>query len=161
ARSLGGPTKVSAQARPHRIDVHHHISPPTWLAAVQKARLDFPPMVNWSAQKSLEDMDKGGVATAITSPTTPQVSFLRNDEAARIARESNEYASKLMADHPGRFGAFAMLPLPHIDESLKEIDYAFSALKVDGIGMMTSYGDKWLGYAEFTPVFEELNRRKA
>ena len=25
---------VRAQARPHRIDVHHHISPPTWIAAV-------------------------------------------------------------------------------------------------------------------------------
>ena len=27
--------------------------------------------------------------------------------------------------------------------------------------MMTSYGDKWLGYSEFQPVFDELNRRKA
>ena len=52
-----------------------------------------------------------------------------------------------MADHPGRFGVFAMLPLPHIDEILKEIAYAFDTLKVDGIGMMTNYGDKWLGYA--------------
>jgi predicted TIM-barrel fold metal-dependent hydrolase len=26
---------------------------------------------------------------------------------------------------------------------------------------MTSYGDKWLGYPIFTPIWEELNRRKA
>ena len=73
----------------------------------------------------------------------------------------NEYAKKLETDHPGRFGTFAMLPLPHVDASLKEIAYAFDTLKVDGVGCMTSYGDKWLGYAEFAPVWEELNRRKA
>ena len=65
------------------------------------------------------------------------------------------------SDHQGRFGTFAMLPFPHVDECLKEIAYAFDTLKVDGIGCMTSYGDKWLGYAEFEPVWEELNRRKA
>ena len=93
----------------------------------------------------IEDMDKGGVATSIMSPTTPQVTPLGKDTAVRVARESNEYAKKLMADHPGRFGVFATLPLPHIDESLKEIAYAFDTLKVDGVGIMTSYGDKWLG----------------
>jgi 6-methylsalicylate decarboxylase len=156
-------SKAAAQAKPHRIDVHHHISPPTWLDAVKKAKLDNPPLANWSAQKSLDDMDKAGTATAIVSPTSPQVKFLADDKdtAARIARESNEYTKKLMADHPGRFGLFAMLPLPHIDESLKEIAYSFDTLKADGVGIMTSYGDKWLGYPQFAPIWEELNRRKA
>src|SRR5215467_2158943 len=150
-----------AQAKPHRIDVHHHISPPTWLDAVKKAKLDNPPMANWSVQKSLDDMDKAGIATALTSPTTPQIEFLGKDEAAAICRSSNEYAKKLMSDHPGRFGVFAMLPLPHVDETLKEIAYAFDMLNVDGVGLMTSYGRKWLGDESFGPVWEELNRRKA
>lgn len=153
--------KVFAQAAPHRIDVHHHVSPPTWLDAVKSMRKDNPPLVNWSVQKTLDDMDKGGVATAITSPTTPQVTGLDKEAAARVARESNEYSKKLESDHKGRFGTFAMLPFPHVDECLKEIAYAFDTLKVDGVGCMTSYGDKWLGYAEFEPVWEELNRRKA
>src|SRR5262245_49798617 len=161
ALGAGFGPKVFAQASPHRIDVHHHISPPTWLEALKKINRTNPPMANWSVQKTLDDMDKGGVATAITSPTTPQVKPLDKDDAVRVARESNEYAAKLEDDHPGRFGTFAMLPLPHLDESLKEIAYAFDALKVDGIGMMTNYGDKWLGYAYFNPIWEELNRRKA
>ena len=78
---------VFAQAAPHRIDVHHHVSPPTWLDAVKSMKKDNPPMVSWSVQKSLDDMDKGGVATAITSPTTPQVIGLDKDTAARVARE--------------------------------------------------------------------------
>jgi 6-methylsalicylate decarboxylase len=154
-------SKASAQAKPHRIDVHHHVSPPAWVDALKKAGKGNPIVEGWNIEKSLADMEKGGVATAMVSPTTPQVSFLGNEEAARVARESNEYAKKLMADHPGRFGLFATLPLPHIDESLKEIAYAFDTLKADGIGMMTSYGDKWLGYSYFAPVWEELNKRKA
>ena len=104
--------KAFAQAKPHRIDVHHHVSPPTWNAALRRDNAGQPPTYNWSVQKSLDDMDKSGVATSIASITTPGISFLGKDEAVRIARDSNEYTAKLMADHPGRFGLFATLPLP-------------------------------------------------
>jgi hypothetical protein len=30
--------------------------------------------------------------------------------------------------------------MPYIDESLREIEYAFDVLKVNGIGMRASYG---------------------
>jgi hypothetical protein len=65
------------------------------------------------------------------------------------------------ADHKGRYGFYAALPLPDIDASLREIDYAFGTLKADGIGMLTSYGDIWLGDDRLRPVFDELNRRGA
>ena len=161
ATGIGFAPRAFAQVGPHRIDVHHHVSPPTWLDAVKSMKKDNPPMANWSVQKTLEDMERGGVATAVTSPTTPQVTGLERAVAARVARESNEYAKKLETLHPGRFGTFAMLPFPYVDECLKEIEYAFDTLKVDGVGCMTSYGDKWLGYAEFEPVWAELNRRRA
>jgi predicted TIM-barrel fold metal-dependent hydrolase len=164
AGALAAPAFLSgaqAQAKPHRIDVHHHIMPPTWIAAMDVVgRTDFL-MRNWSVQKTLEDMDKGGVATSMTSITLPQVGSIGKDVAVRIARESNDYAKKMMTDHPARFGVWAMLPLPHIDESLKEIAYALDTLKLDGIGCLTSYGNRWLGNAHFAPVWEELNRRKA
>ena len=56
---------------------------------------------------------------------------------------------------------FAALPLPDIDATLKEIARAFDTLKADGVHMMTSYGDNWLGDTALAPVFDELNRRKA
>jgi 6-methylsalicylate decarboxylase len=162
AAAAGGlAPKAFAQAKPHRIDVHHHVVPPTWLDAMNLIGRSNPPLLNWSVAKTIEDMDKGAVETAILSPTAPQVATLGKAAAVRIAREANEYGKKLMADHPGRFGVFATLPLPHIDESLKEIAYVFDTLKVDGIGMLTNYGDKWLGYSYFDPILEELNRRKA
>jgi predicted TIM-barrel fold metal-dependent hydrolase len=162
AAVVGFPTTKSvAQSAPQRIDVHHHFASPSWLQAMKLIGADNPAIANWSVQKSLDDMDKGGVATAILSGNVPHVRPLGREAATRIARESNEYAKQLATDHSARFGVFAMLPLPHIDESLSEIVFALDTLKADGIGILTNYGDKWLGYSYFDPIWDELNRRKA
>jgi len=151
----------AGSAKPHRIDVHHHFSPPQWIAEVKGRELLQPANVNWTPAKSIEDMDKGGVAAAMISITNPGLWFGDKEMTNRIARECNEYGAKLVQQHPTRFGLFAALPLPDIDATLKEIAYAFDTLKADGAHFMTSYGDTWLGNAAYMPVMEELNRRKA
>jgi predicted TIM-barrel fold metal-dependent hydrolase len=144
-----------------RIDVHHHFSPPQWIAEVKGRELLQPANVNWTPAKSIEDMDQGGVAAAVISITNPGLWFGDKEVTRRIARECNEYGAKLVQQHPTRFGLFAALPLPDVDATLKEIEYAFDTLKADGAHFMTSYGDTWLGNAAYVPVMEELNRRKA
>ena len=113
------------------------------------------------ASTATETIFSAGVATSITSITTPGVSFGDDALARRLARECNEYAARLASDHPGRFGSFAILPWPNADASLREIEYSLDTLKADGIGMLTNYGDKWFGDPYFAPIFEELNRRRA
>ena len=54
-----------------------------------------------------------------------------------------------------------LLPLPDIDNTLAEIAYGMDTLKAQGVGMMTSYGAKYLGDPAFTPVMQELDRRHA
>jgi len=145
---------------PHRIDVHHHHTPPPYAAAVT-ARNVPGPVRDWTAEKSLADMDRAGVATAITSITTPGLRFLDDAGARTLARECNEYTARLVADSRGRFGMFAVVPMPHVDATLDAIAYALDTLKAEGIGLLTSYGDRWLGDPAFAPVMDELNRRRA
>jgi 6-methylsalicylate decarboxylase len=150
---------------PHRIDTHHHILPPTYLAEerdriLRTVRTD-PSFLQWSPERSIEEMDRNGVATAVTSISAPGIWFGDHACGRRLARACNEYGARMASDHPNRFGMFAAIPLPDIEGSLTEIEYAMDVLRLDGIGLMTSYGEKWPGDASFAPVFEELNHRKA
>jgi predicted TIM-barrel fold metal-dependent hydrolase len=143
------------------IDTHHHIYPPKFMAENVEHKIDGA-AIGWTPRYSLDQMDHNGVATAIGSITNPGVWFGDNEEGRKNARECNEYGAKLARDYPGRFGMFAALPLPDTEGSLREIEYAFDTLKLDGIGLLTSYDNgKLLGHAQFAPVFDELNRRKA
>ena len=161
---LAAAPTASAQAPAKtRIDVHHHFIPPVHVEAMMKPgrRVGGPPP-KWSPELSLEDMDKSGIAIAILSAVQPGVWYGDNiEEARKLGREINEYAAKMIKDHPGRFGLFALISPPDVDGSLKEIEYALDTLKADGIGLLTSYQDKYLGDAKFAPIYEELNRRKA
>jgi predicted TIM-barrel fold metal-dependent hydrolase len=143
---------------PHRIDVHHHLFPPAYRTAIGNLAAGQPA---WTPAQSVEEMDKGGIATSLLSISSPGVWFGDVEQGRRLARIVNDYGAMTAKDHPGRFGLFAALPLPDIEGSLREIEYAFGTLKADGIGLLTSYGDKWLGDAAFAPVWTELNRRKA
>jgi 6-methylsalicylate decarboxylase len=150
---------AAARGKPHRIDVHHHIAPPNYMAEIASRRLGSS--TPWSPEMSIEDMDKSGIAVSILSLIQPSVWLGEASQARRLARETNDYGAKLVKDHPGRFGLFATVPLPDAEGSLKEIEYGLDVLKAQGIGLMTSYGNKFLGDPAFAPVWEELNRRKA
>jgi len=141
--------------------MHHHFAPPAWIAEVRGRPLLQPANTRWTPAQSLDDMDRGGVAAAVVSITNPGLWFGDAKQTERLARACNEYGAKLVQDHPARFGLFAAMPLPDVDATLKEIAYAYDSLKVDGVGLLTSYGDMWLGNRAFRPVMEELNRRKA
>jgi 6-methylsalicylate decarboxylase len=159
--STGASAEQTRAAAPQRIDVHNHLSPPSYIAELGPKHLLSPATLGWTPAKAIEDMDRAGVATSITSITTPGLWFGDDSIARRLARECNDYAASLVRDHSGRFGMFVALPVPDIEGSLREIEYGLDVLKADGIALFTSYGNKWLGDPMFTPVFEELNRRKA
>jgi predicted TIM-barrel fold metal-dependent hydrolase len=163
AQGSATPPAPTAAGKPHRIDVHHHFYPPFLVEAWAKGNVRTTPVINrWKLEGTLDQMDKGGVATAMLSlPTGLNFPNLGAEENQRMTRLVNEYAVQAVKQHPARFGMFAFMPMPDIDATLKEMTYALDVLKADGIGLNTSYGGKWLGDPAFKPVLDELNRRKA
>jgi len=169
AGALLGARARWAQAQPaaRRIDIHQHFVSPSFLAflGAKNAISPVPGFAAWkdfSPARAVETLDRVGTQTAMLSITAPGVWFGDAPEARKLAREMNEYAAaKMVADYKGRFGLFAVLPLPDVQGSLQEIAYALDTLKADGVGILTSYGNAWLGDPQFAPVLEELNRRKA
>lgn len=157
--------QTPATTKPRLIDVHHHILPPAYVSAIGGAAIGAaagsPGAPRWTVQSSLEMMDHLGIQTAITSLSSPGIRLNDSSTVQRIARLCNDYAKQMATDHPTRFGLFAFLPLPDIAASQEEVRYAFEHLKADGIALHTNYHDRYLGDAHFTPLFDELNRRKA
>lgn len=161
ASARAAAAQAAAPTRPYRIDIHHHFAPPAWVTAVKGRPLLQPANTTWTPVKSIEDMDRGGVAAAMVSITNPGLWFGDAPMTRALARACNDYGATLVRDHPARFGLFAAMPLPDVDGTLREIEYALDTLEADGIGLFTSYGDRWLGHQDFRPVMQELNRRKA
>src|SRR5258708_3510773 len=153
--------RATGNGNPRRIDMHHHFAPPAWVADVRGRPLLQPANTRWTPEQSIDDMDRGGVAAAVVSITNPGIWFGDANQTRRLARACNEYGATLVQQHPTRFGLFASLPLPDVDATLKEIEYAFDTLNPDGVGLLTSYGDTWLGNRAYRHVMAEHSRRKA
>jgi predicted TIM-barrel fold metal-dependent hydrolase len=164
------------QSRRRKMDVHSHYAPPQWAAAVttktsQGVKMNNPlsAFKDWTPAVSIEVMDRAGVSTSMLSITTPGIWYGEKnssvEETRRLARDCNEFAARMRADYKGRFGQFAVLPLPDVEGSLREIEYALDTLQADGCGVLTNYGeiygDRLLGDPALAPVFQELNRRRA
>ncbi len=144
-----------------KIDTHQHFFPKAYVEAVGMdvlaAQMPNKRAPDWSPEGAIAMMDAAGIAEGILSVS----SVPRIADPIRVARECNDAAATLRQRHPGRFGAFASLPLPDIGASLAEATYALDTLKADGFILFTSYDGAYLGDDRFTPLWEELDRRGA
>ncbi len=147
-----------------KIDVHHHVFPKFYLDELARrgvktegGGMAFP---EWSIEAALEAMDRAGIAAGIASIASPGVWFGKSDEARRLARSCNEFLADLVNKHPTRFGAFASLPLPDTQAAIAEAIYALEVLHCDGINLLASVADRFLGDPAFDDLMLELDRRR-
>jgi aminocarboxymuconate-semialdehyde decarboxylase len=106
-------------------------------------------------------MDRAGIRTQVLS-ASPQLPHGADPlAAAAAARHVNDQYADLSARHPGRFLAFASLPLPHLDASMTELERALDDLGMVGVAMTTTIMGRALVDSPAAQLFDELDRRAA
>jgi len=146
-----------------RIDFHFHLIPKFYRDAVYEAGTGpqigrYP---DWSPQQALDVMDAHAIEVALTSLAQPGVQFGDPDQAHALARRCNDHAAELNARWPKRFGAFAVVPMWDMRAAIAETGHALDQLKLQGVCLFASYGEKFLGDPHFDPLMAELDRRDA
>ena len=147
----------------NRLDVHHHLIPPAFTKVMARHGLTevaSTPLPKWTPEQSIDVMDNNGIQTAITSLSAPGVFFGDLAEAKSLARDCNEFAVTMAGNYPGRFGSFAVLPMPFTEQACAEAIYALDVLKADGIVLLGSTQGKFLGDPSFDELMAELDRRQ-
>ena len=147
------------------IDFHHHARPAAFfdaLAESGRATMGGRPFpAAWTMANALDVMDRTGIATAVVSAPDADLLYRDRPVALRLSRLLNELFAKTIQSRPDRFGAFASLPMPHLDDALAEVAFALDELQLDGVMLSTSYDGRYLGSADFDAMLSELDQRQS
>jgi aminocarboxymuconate-semialdehyde decarboxylase len=154
-----------------RIDVHAHYFSGEYLDLLDRSggvesttspgRRCLWPSPARDIEARFAAMDRAGVTLQILSISGVAPYFADKAVAVAAARLANDNYAELVRAHPGRFAAFATVPMPHVDAALTELRRALDELGAVGVTLSTSVLGKSLADPAFAPIFEELNRRRS
>lgn len=160
--------KLDAQAKKGmRIDIHAHVWTDDYLDLMDSyGKTDTNIQRGKGAGLGQAEMDKRfalmeatGVEMQILSICPQAPHFENKEHAVNAARKANDLYAEVVNRWPKKFKAFAAVPLPHVDEALKELDRALGELKMVGATINTFIGNRSIADPAFAPFYEELNRR--
>jgi aminocarboxymuconate-semialdehyde decarboxylase len=160
--------RLGAQAKKGmRIDIHAHLWTTDYLDLCQSyGNVDTGTQRNKGAGMGQEEMDKrfaqmeaNGVEMQILDICPQAPHFENKEHAVNAARKANDIYAEAVSRWPKKFKAFAAVPLPHVDEALKELERALDQLKFVGATITTFIGARSVADPAFAPFYEELNRR--
>jgi predicted TIM-barrel fold metal-dependent hydrolase len=105
-------------------------------------------------------MDEAGVEKQVLSPNHPP--YLPDEgECVKAVQMLNDGYADLAHRYPQRIASYVMLPLPHIDAALKEMERGFDQLGCVGVNMNIVCLGRSIAETEFEPIYAEMNRRRA
>ena len=141
------------------IDVHHHFYTPEYineLSTVGVVEGGGSQIPQWKPENSLEVMERYGIDVSILSVPMPVWYFKDAKKMSEVVRSLNEFGADTVRKWPSKFGVLATLPLPDVEATLNEINYAFDILHVDGVNLMSNYEGFYLGDPRFEKSLQNL-----
>jgi len=146
---------------PLKVDVHAHLYSREYLAELDRifANPQTPrecathatlqgkikkDSAMWNADERLEFLDELDVQYQILSLSVPQAYEGTQADRLKLARISNDDFANTVSKHPKRFLGFGSLPLPYIDDSLKELERCLDELGMVGVCLGTNVDANWL-----------------
>jgi len=152
-----------------RIDVHAHYFPIDYLERLERVgngEVATEPgrRSAWASRRAdldarLAVMDRAHVDLQILSIASANPYLSAERHAVDASRAVNDSYAELVRMHPRRFAAFAALPLPHIDASLRELARAIDELGMLGVTVTASIAGKTLTDDAFAPIYREFDAR--
>jgi predicted TIM-barrel fold metal-dependent hydrolase len=162
ARPSGAPEKL-------RIDIHGHIYPLNYLDMLDRmggggtgtriARIAYGSGSPEDLEARFQMMDRAGVKMQVVSAAPQFPYFAKKDDAVTAAKLINDSYAEYVRRYPDRFAAYVVTPLPHVDESIKEMNRGLDELGMVGVTMGTSVLTQSVADPMFDPFWEEMNRR--
>ncbi len=151
------------------VDVHAHVWTEEYLDLMRRfGKTDTDTQRGQGAGLSEEEMearfdlmDRAGVDMQILSAAPQSPHFNDEGHAVELAKFVNDQYAGIVKRWPQRFAAFASLPLPHLEPSVRELRRALDELQMKGVAVTTSIAGRSLAHPCFAPIFEELNGRKS
>jgi aminocarboxymuconate-semialdehyde decarboxylase len=145
------------------VDIHHHLLPDFYRRVTEHDGHSVGGVLPavWSQASAVSFMDDAGIDIAIASISAPGVHLGDDAAALALARRCNDFLAEMVRSRPDRFGGFAILPLPDVDDALDELVRALDQLCLDGVVLLTNAQGHYLGDPLYRRLFDELQRRAA
>ncbi|MBU2497494.1 MAG: amidohydrolase [Proteobacteria bacterium] len=149
-----------------KIDIFTHVQPAKYKKALYKYSDRFetekrvqdnrPALTDHKLRLAIMDQYEDDVQVlSVTMP--PLEDIVGPDEAADLARLSNDEMAEMLAKYPKKYiAAIANLPINNMDATLKETERAVTELGFKGVQIYTSVQGKPLSSKELMPLYEMM-----
>lgn len=159
------------------LDIHNHVYPPEYVAAVQKGPSAYK--VTFDADKNpvlhspgdynilvpghrlidvrTQHLDAAGVDKQIISLTAPGTILETPERSLELSRIVNDAFCRIQTEHGKRYAALATLPLNDPAASVHELDRAVRTLGLKGATLFGNINGVALSDKRYWPLYEKAN----